>query len=70
MLLIISAHCCYIYTRTERRGNRQTARETERECVRVWEHSTKTDSASVIKLTVGKNPVDQFWDKLGRISIF
>jgi hypothetical protein len=24
----------------------------------------------MVKLTVGKNPVDQFWDKLGRISIF
>jgi hypothetical protein len=38
--------------------------------VRVWERCTKMDSASVVKLTVGKNPVDQFWDKLGGISIF
>jgi len=65
-----AASCCYIYTQTERRGNRQVARETERESVRVWERCTKTDSASVVKLTVGKNPVDQFWDKLGGISIF
>ena len=65
-----AASCCYIYTRTERRGNRQVARETERESVRVWERCAKTDSASVVKLTVGKNPVDQFWDKLGCISIF
>ncbi len=54
----------------ERRGKRQIARETERERVRVWERSSKMDSASVVKLTIGKNPVDQFWDKLGRISIF
>ncbi len=32
-LLTFSAHCCYICTRTERRGNRQVARETERERV-------------------------------------
>jgi hypothetical protein len=26
--------------------------------------------ASVVKLTVGKTQFDQFWDKLGGISIF
>ena len=54
----------------KRRGNRQTARETEKENVRVWERCGKNDSASVIKLTVGKNPVTSFWDKLERITIF
>jgi hypothetical protein len=60
MLIIKKAHSLYIYTGTERRGNRQTMRETEKERVRVWEHCGKTNSASVIKLTIGKNPVDQF----------
>ena len=60
---------CYIYTRTERRGNRQVARETERESVRVWERCVKTDLASVVKLTVGKTQLTSFWDKLGWINI-
>jgi hypothetical protein len=54
----------------ERRGNRQTTRETEKERVRVWEHCGKMNSASVIKLTVGKNPVISFGDKPGRINNF
>jgi hypothetical protein len=35
-------------------------RETEKERVRVWERCGKMNSASVIKLTVGKNQFDQF----------
>ena len=54
----------------ERRGNRQVARETEKERVRVWERCVKTDLASVVKLTVGKTRLTSFWDKLGWISIF
>jgi hypothetical protein len=36
-LLIQNAHSRYFYTQTERRGNRQTARETEKESVRECE---------------------------------
>jgi hypothetical protein len=38
-------------------------RETEKENVGVWESCGKKDSASIIKLTIGKNPVTSFWDK-------
>ncbi len=65
----------YIYTRTERRGNGQTARETERqrERERVCECGSiaeRRNLATVIKLTIGKNPVTSFWDKPERITIF
>ncbi len=63
-------HTAVIFILEQKEGEIGKQWETERECVQVWERSTKTDSASVVKLTVGKNPVDQFWDKLGRISIF
>jgi hypothetical protein len=65
MFLIQNAHSPYIYTGTERRGNRQTMRETEKERVRVWECCRKTNSASVIKLTVGKNRrISNFWETI------
>ncbi len=61
----------YIYTRTERRGNRQTAGETEKESVRVWEHCRKKDLGVCHKTDRWeKNPVTSFWDKLERITIF
>ncbi len=42
-LIIQNAHSRYFYTQAERRGNRQAARETEKESVRVWVHCRKTD---------------------------
>jgi hypothetical protein len=36
----------------------------------VWEHCRKKDLGVCHKLTVGKNPVTSFWDKLERITIF
>jgi hypothetical protein len=53
------------YTQTERRGNRQTVRETEKERVQVWECCGKTDLG-----VYHKNPLTSFWDKLERITIF
>ncbi len=36
-LIIQKAHSCYFYMQTERRGNRQTERETEKDSVRtLW----------------------------------
>jgi hypothetical protein len=89
--MIQNAHSHYIYTQTERRGNRQTAGERERvreserewervreserewervresERVQVWEHWVKKDlGVSVIKLTVGKKPTDQFLGYAGK----
>jgi len=46
-LLFLKRYCSFQHTAAvfileqKERGNRQTARETERECVRVWERSTK-----------------------------
>jgi hypothetical protein len=54
----------------ERRGNRQTARETEKERVRVWEHCGKRDLGVRHKTGCWKNPLTSFWDKLERIAIF
>jgi hypothetical protein len=54
----------------ERRGNRQTVRETEKERVRVWEHCGKTDIGVRHKTGRWKNPLTSFWDKLERITIF
>ncbi len=57
-------HTCTIFILERKEGETgKTMRETEKENVRVWEHCGKKDSASVIKLTVGKNPVISFWDK-------
>jgi hypothetical protein len=52
---------------TERRGNRQTARETEKESVRENERCGKTDIGVRHKTGCWKNPLTSFWDKLGRI---
>jgi hypothetical protein len=69
-LIIENAHLHYFYMRKGRRGNRQTARETERECVRENEHCRKTDVDIRHKTGHWKNPLTSFWDKLGRIIIF
>ena len=60
----------YFYTQMERRGNRQTARETEKERVRVWERCGKTDIGVCHKTGCWKKPLTSFWDKLERITIF
>jgi len=55
---------------TERRGNRQTARETEKEGGRECEHFGKMDVGVRHKTVHWKNPLTSFWDKLGRINFF
>ena len=50
-----------------------TGKQRERQRKRVCECGSVAERrilASVIKLTIGKNPVTSFWDKLGRIAIF
>jgi hypothetical protein len=46
---------------------RERQRKSGCECGSVVERRIL---ASVIKLTVGKNPLTSFWDKLERITIF
>jgi hypothetical protein len=46
---------------------RERQRKSEYECGSIVERRIL---ASVIKLTVGKNPLTSFWDKLERITIF
>jgi hypothetical protein len=51
----------------------ETGKQGERQRKRVCECGSVAESrilVSVIKLTVGKNPVTSFWDKLERITIF
>ncbi len=51
----------------------ETGKQRERQRKRVWECGSVAEGknlASVIKLTVGKNPVTSFWDKPERITIF
>jgi hypothetical protein len=55
---------------TERRENRQTARETEKESVRECECCGKMDVGIHHKTGRWKNPLTSFWDKLGRINLF
>jgi hypothetical protein len=69
-LIFKNAHSHYFYTLTERRGNRQTARETEKESVRENERCGKMDVGIRHKTGHWKNPLTSFWDKLGRISFF
>ncbi len=66
-LIILNTHSHYFYMLTERRGNRQTARETEKESVRENERCGKTDIGIHHKTGSWKNPLTSFWDKLGRI---
>ena len=51
----------------------ETGKQRERQRKRVCECGSIAERrilTSVIKLTVGKNPVTSFWDKLERITIF
>jgi hypothetical protein len=59
-LMIQNAHSRYFYTQMERRGNRQTARETEKERVRVCEYCRKTDIGVRHKTGRWKNPLTSF----------
>jgi hypothetical protein len=70
ILIMQNAQSCYFYTQTERRGNKQTARETEKERVRVCEHCRKMDVCVRHKTSRWKNPLTSFWDKLARITFF
>jgi hypothetical protein len=69
-LIIQNTHLHYFYTQTERRGHRQTARETEIESVRENERCGKTSVGVRHKTGHWKNPLTSFWDKLGRINFF
>ncbi len=55
-------HTCaiFILERKERRGNGQTASETEKERVRVWERCGKKDLGVCHKTDPWENPTDQF----------
>ncbi len=60
-----------ILERKEGETGKQRERQRERESVQVWERCGKKELlASVIKLTVGKNPVTSFGDKPEWITIF
>jgi hypothetical protein len=48
----------------------ETGKQRERDREREWEHCERRILASFIKLTIGKNPLTSFWDKLERITIF
>jgi hypothetical protein len=63
------SHTIFILERKEGETGKQQERQRNRvcECGSVAE---RRNLASVIKLTVGKNPVTSFGDKPGRITIF
>ncbi len=49
----------------------EIGKQRERQRERVWECGSVAERrilASVIKLTVGKNPLTSFWDKLEGLS--
>ena len=51
----------------------ETGKQRERQRERVCECGSVAERrilASVIKLTIGKNPATSFWDKLEMITIF
>jgi hypothetical protein len=62
-------HIIFILERKEGETGKQQKRQRKRvcECGSVVERRIL---ASIIKLTVGNNPVTSFWDKLERITIF
>jgi hypothetical protein len=62
-------HAIFILKRKEGETGKQQERQRERVC--EWGSvAERRNLASVIKLTVGKNPVTNFWDKPERITIF
>jgi hypothetical protein len=62
-------HAIFILEWKEGKTGKQRERQRKRvcECGSVAE---RRNLVSVIKLTVGKNPVTSFWDKPKRITIF
>jgi hypothetical protein len=64
-------HTCVIFILEWKEG--ETGKQRERQRKRVCECGSvagRRSLASVVKLTVGKNPVTSFWDKPERITIF
>jgi hypothetical protein len=62
-------HAIFILERKEGETGKQGERQRKRvcECGNIAERRIL---ASVIKLTVGKNPLTSFWEKLERTTIF
>ncbi len=59
----------FILERKEGETGKQRERQRKRVC-KCGSVAERRILASVIKLTVGKNPVTSFWDQLERITIF
>ncbi len=64
-------HTCIIFILKWKEGEtgKQQARQRKRECM-CGSIAERRILASVIKLTIGKNLLTSFWDKLERITIF
>jgi hypothetical protein len=61
----------YLYSNGKKGKQANSKRDRERECASVGALQKEGSwHLSVIKLTVRKNPVTSFWDKLERITIF
>ena len=61
----------YLYSNGKKGKQANSKRDRERERVCEWGSiAERRNLASVIKLTVVKNPVTSFWDKPERITIF
>ena len=59
----------FILEQKEGETGKQRERQRKRECD-CGSFAERRILASVIKLTVGKNPLTSFWDKLERITLF
>jgi hypothetical protein len=59
----------FILKQKEGETGKQRERQRKRECD-CGSIAERRILVSVVKLTVGKNPVTSFWDKLERITIF
>jgi hypothetical protein len=69
---IINLKCTlalYLYSNGKKGKRANSKRDRERVC-KCGSVAEGRNLASVIKLTVGKNPVTSFWDKQERITIF
>jgi hypothetical protein len=62
-------HIIFILERKEGETGKQQERQRKRVC-ECGSIAERRILVSVIKLTIGKNPVASFWDKLERITIF
>ena len=61
----------FLYANGKKGKQANSKRDRERECESVGALRKEGSwHLSVIKLTIGKNPVTSFWDKLERITIF